>query len=197
MGQYYKVVNVSKKEYMESAGCLKLMETAWIENEYIGGSLMFLLLDRESKAKIDSRDFTNPDLIGSWHGHKIVMAGDYAKDWERCSTEYIDLYNIAERQFTFIHSFAINSISTQNIYIINYDTKEYIFLPHFITLNTTDNPNDWIIHPLPLLIANSNGSSGSYYGLNESLVGRWCGDKIGTSYILPEGYNEFLPYFQE
>jgi hypothetical protein len=81
MGQYYKVVNLDKKQYLEPHGFgngAKLMEFA-----SGGGTMMALgvLLADGNGCGGGDLDSSDP-LVGSWAGDRIVIAGDYAdRSW--------------------------------------------------------------------------------------------------------------------
>ena len=77
MGQYYLVVNVSKGQYMKPHNLgdgAKLMEFA-MAGEGIMAALAVLLVSGNGRGGGDLRCSSN--LIGSWAGDRIVIAGDY------------------------------------------------------------------------------------------------------------------------
>lgn len=63
MGQYYKVVNIDKKEYMYSDGGIKLMEWSYNRNP--------LVLNIMKK------------LANEWKGDRVFVVGDYALSGDR------------------------------------------------------------------------------------------------------------------
>ena len=80
MGQYFKIVNVKKREYINPhmfGEGLKLMEFGMSA----GGSLTALavLLSNGNGRGGGDLDSSN-DIIGSWAGDQIVVAGDYGDD---------------------------------------------------------------------------------------------------------------------
>lgn len=89
MGQYYKVVNIDKREYLHphkfGAG-LKLMEFSGQGNSIMQG-LAILLAHANDRGGGDLRcsDKGIPEeltkLVGSWAGDRIVVAGDYDDPW--------------------------------------------------------------------------------------------------------------------
>lgn len=81
-----------------------------------------------------------------------------------------------------------NSLDTYK-YVINLRTKEYIEIPE-------PNFEDWIVHPLPLLLAESNGRGGGDYHDNKNvLVGKWAYHPIGATNEIPEGYKLLVTNF--
>lgn len=78
MGQYYLIVNISKKQYLDPfvfADGRKLMEFASSGMGVLTG-LALLLADGNGRGGGDL-DSDNP-IVGSWAGDRIVIAGDYA-----------------------------------------------------------------------------------------------------------------------
>ena len=77
MGQYYIIVNLSKGQYMKPHNLgdgAKLMEFA-MAGEGIMAALAVLLVSGNGRCGGDLRCSSN--LIGSWAGDRIVIAGDY------------------------------------------------------------------------------------------------------------------------
>ena len=66
-------------------------------------------------------------------------------------------------------------------YVINLRTKEYIEIPEY-------DESKWTVHPLPLLLAESNGrGGGDYSGINMELIGTWAWDEIEITSKSPRG----------
>lgn len=78
MGQYYKIVNLDKMQYLHphkfNEG-LKLMEFS-CSTPGTMTALALLLADGNGRGGGDMR--SDSPLIGSWAGNRIVVAGDYA-----------------------------------------------------------------------------------------------------------------------
>ena len=92
MGQYYKVVNTTKKQVMNphSFGSgAKLMEFSSDRMSIMQG-LAILLADGNGRGGGDLRS-ENP-LVGSWAGDSIVIAGDYADEGKFVQDEKVNLY---------------------------------------------------------------------------------------------------------
>ena len=94
MGQYYKIVNVTKGEYLcpwDFGHGAKLMEFG------SGGSMLsamaLLLADGNGRGggDFDHQDYdpATEEIIGRWSGDKIVVAGDYADDGKFLTDEQI------------------------------------------------------------------------------------------------------------
>ena len=79
MGQYYRVMNVTKKQYMKPHDFgegAKLMEFS-MSNGGIMTALAVLLANSNGRGGGDIR--SDDPLIGSWAGDRIVVCGDYAE----------------------------------------------------------------------------------------------------------------------
>lgn len=80
MGQYYMIVNIDKKEFIHPhkfGDGLKLLEFG----DSMGGTmtaLAILLADGNNRGGGDLR--SDKEIIGSWAGDRIVIAGDYADE---------------------------------------------------------------------------------------------------------------------
>jgi hypothetical protein len=78
MGQYYKIVNIKKKQYITPhtfGDGSKLMEFSMSANGVLAG-LAILLADGNGRGGGDLG--SKNDIVGSWAGDNIVAAGDYA-----------------------------------------------------------------------------------------------------------------------
>ena len=210
MGQYYKIVNLDKEEYLYcfDYDCgAKLMESSYITsdletNEYM--STLSHLID------------------GEWKGDRVVMVGDYA-DYSWASEEnridakylcsladefhfigekteedvYKTLYNCDEYGFT---KYTNTYCGKLKQYLCNSMTKQYIDLKALLNDPHWDADDKICIYPLPLLISIGNGQGGGdYFTDNMEYVGSWADT---SAYIFfndkkPEGYEEFKPDFVE
>jgi hypothetical protein len=84
MGQYYKIVNLDRQEYLnpwEFGDGQKLMEFGCSGGGAMAG-LAILLANSNGRGGGDLRS-DNP-IIGSWAGDRIVIAGDYAEIGDAC-----------------------------------------------------------------------------------------------------------------
>jgi len=82
MGQYYKICNKTKKEYLNPhtfGNGLKLMEFTSDGSGVLQG-LSLLLANGNGRGGGDFRHEDKNNLIGSWSGDSITIEGDYADD---------------------------------------------------------------------------------------------------------------------
>ena len=95
MGQYYKIVNIKKKQYITPhtfGDGSKLMEFSMSANGVLAG-LAILLADGNGRGGGDLH--SENDMVGSWAGDNIVIAGDYADDGKFVKDADKNLYHIA------------------------------------------------------------------------------------------------------
>ena len=101
MGQYYKIVNVDKKQSISPCYGFKAMETFHNDGEFYGQAMLILFHDtscieqgggdiRFSTLKLTK---AQTELIGSWVGDKVIFVGDYT-DTEYYNLEVRDITNI-------------------------------------------------------------------------------------------------------
>lgn len=186
MGQYYKAVVPTTKEYVSSHDFVcgaKLMEHSWMRNSFV--------------------EFVESLIAegGSWYGKPLVWAGDYAdaeldengnviKLKNRDGSEYdANLFDLKENCIKPSEKFKPKRYR----YIINEAKKQ------FVDKNKCpDNGDGWRVHPLPLLINESNNRGcGDYAGDNIDNVGIWARYVITVSTKKPKGYAEIKPDFLE
>jgi hypothetical protein len=162
MGQYYKPVNIDKKEFVYSHkfdSGLKLMEHSWIGNNFVA------VIENLIKQG------------GAWYKNHIVWAGDYAEkepgtDKNIYHWENTEIIGLDERN--------------KNLrYLKNLDTKEYINLTKVPVSDTWTNPDtgkkhQYRIHPLPLLTCEGNGQGGGDFRGEDknNLVGKWARNRV-------------------
>ena len=98
MGQYYKIVNVKKKEYITPhtfGDGLKLMEFSMSANGVLAG-LAILLADGNGRGGGDLN--SENEIVGSWAGDNIVIAGDYADNGKWIKDPDTNLYSVANNE---------------------------------------------------------------------------------------------------
>lgn len=98
MGQYYKIVNVKKKQYITPhtfGDGAKLMEFSMSANGVLAG-LAILLADGNGRGGGDLN--SENEIVGSWAGDNIVIAGDYADVGKFVKNPNETLYSISEEE---------------------------------------------------------------------------------------------------
>jgi len=99
MGQYFKVVNTSKKQYYNIEGLGDNPKLGGIGVGLNGIVLSRLLLSpgEEFKSKIVGKNLISRELTGFWIGDKVIIAGDYdepnTNNVETSSETFLD-YNL-------------------------------------------------------------------------------------------------------
>ena len=173
MGQYYKCVNLTKKEVIEPHDYnngLKLMEFSWEGNEVVKVLEYMLATD--------------------WKGDEVYVCGDYADE---------DYYNLSDN---FKHIIIDSEEIPEYKYIVNHNQKTYINLNNLPITNMYETET-WEVSPLTLLLALGNGRGGGDFYEQSSgyeYVGSWCKDteKIEVQNKMPpKNYTEFRPDFIE
>ena len=199
MGQYYEVINITKKESIEAKNNgWKLMEFSYIGN-----------------SKVDQLWVA---LSDEWKNDTVLVCGDYFSsegdaDCNPCAAE---LERLAGIEPGCLCGFASDSYNERNFdtakvpnYAVNPNTKQYVDRNH-VQLNdwyTEGNEKKattygFYIDPLSLLLAAGNGQGGGdYKGNNIDLVGSWVKDSrsIYTVYNkseIPADYTELIPDFK-
>ena len=169
MGQYYKVVNVDKKEVLEPHDFnegMKLMEHAYHGNSLVNA--FFRLMETD------------------WDGDRVVWAGDYGEgefdvynetDVPPSDLEFLKtpLKEDLELDDEVEYSFEELVEERWGDYVfVNYDKKEYV------ELYTEEGREFGLLLSNPvLLLANSTEGGGSYHRDNDEEVGLWLGDHVG------------------
>lgn len=98
MGQYYKIVNIKKKQYITPhtfGDGSKLMEFSMSANGALAG-LAILLADGNGRGGGDLH--SENDIVGSWSGDNIVVAGDYADAGKFVKEPDQTLYEVASNE---------------------------------------------------------------------------------------------------
>jgi hypothetical protein len=98
MGQYYKIVNIKKKQYISPytfGDGSKLMEFSMSASGVLAG-LAILLADGNGRGGGDLH--SKNDIVGSWAGDNIVVAGDYADAGKFVKEPEQTLYEVASSE---------------------------------------------------------------------------------------------------
>jgi len=103
MGQYYKVVNITKKQYISPHAFndgAKLMEFGCSAMGTMTG-LVLLLANGNGRGGGDFHGIDPNGLVGSWAGDQIVISGDYSDDGVFCPDGVTNknLYTLATEEF--------------------------------------------------------------------------------------------------
>jgi hypothetical protein len=190
MGQYFKPINLDKKQYVYShdyRNGLKLMEHSWIGNDFVN-AVEGLIAEG-----------------GSWHGDRIVWAGDYADPEKgkiktemdstgKMITRKLNLFDLIDEDVK--PKMKIKPCDGKHYrYVINTDTKEFVDTKKIPIsgIDTDDDGKEWsfVIHPLPLLTCEGNGRGGGDFHKEDPLVGKWARQRVIVSDIKPiKGYKE-------
>lgn len=155
MGQYYKPVNLDKREFVCSHDYdngLKLMEHSWIGNDFV--TVIENLIKRG----------------GAWFKNHIVWAGDYADNEP----------NAEENIYNSVGENPIKPSSKQDKtlrYLKNLDTKEFVDLKK-VPVTEVYEGHEYKIHPLPLLTCEGNNRGGGDYRGESPLIGKWARNRI-------------------
>ena len=194
MGQYYKPVNLDRKEYMFSHDFkypykrnggtsavfsvgLKLMEHSYIGNNPMNAVEQMIIPG------------------GDWYKNRLVWAGDYAdpeegrgKSSNGCA---VNIYQIMENEGTKITPLA-KKVDKKYRYLTNHTQKVVI------DLQTVEGDGDgFSIHPLSLLICEGNGRGGGDFNGEDSRIGSWARDVISLENHIYEGYSLVDGNFRE
>lgn len=195
MGQYYKIINVDKKEFIK---CFKLCESSYIGDEKINA-----LMNR---------------MTSDWKGDRIYVIGDYAynvlTDNETDNPCYKALKHLSEEFGTENIYDAADHFAEEDCddedhgyrYVYNHATRQVIDLAKCPIDSVrydseTGLSRVYKFSPLSLLLTIGNGyGGGDFGGHSESLVGSWC-DTVKSIEItdIPledcSSYSEFAPDF--
>lgn len=199
MGQYYTLVNVTKKtgvaHNFDLIGGTKLCEHSWLKNP--------LAIYLRNKLALD------------WKGDVILHIGDYASENDGTNTapvfqRMLDAGVITQgkngRQL-YEKEVKLLKYKDDYRYVANINKKSYIdmekvFPSHLYIEKKEKNYQVWIgcLDPLLLLIACGNGQGGGdYHGKAENFVGYWAGDHLFATNDENEleGYHESIFMFVE
>lgn len=178
MGQYYRpvlqkelgITTIYNRDVDGKYTMAKLTEHSWWENDLMNAI---------------------SEMLYRQHG-RLIWCGDYAEDEEIVESRLTvrDIWDIDGGE---VHK---TNFRIDNLYLCNYDTKEYIDLNKYKE-NCVDS-DGWVLHPLSLLTAKGNGrGGGDYYGVNSDKVGIWAWNLISLEQEPPVDYTEFEIIFKE
>ncbi|MDO5556921.1 MAG: hypothetical protein Q4G05_01570 [Clostridia bacterium] len=185
MGQYYRFMNITKKQICDSnKSLLKLTEHSYLGNTHC-------------------QDILNL-LNNEWKGDIVLHVGDYAEPNDGTTTSKLISKIIKDNDLKCsVYQWAENfedivSPEEKNIrYVYNHTKKEYIDL--------YKQPTQWCyaedktigftkFNSLAMLIACGNGLGGGDYThqfVNSGSVGIWAGDSLESSNKLLDKYSKY------
>lgn len=184
MGQYYKFMNIDKKEKCQrNWNGVKLTEHSYVGNNYCNDILN--LLNKE------------------WKGDRVIHIGDYANRESSYITrnKVNDILNELDIKSDSLYDLCDSynevksSINKDIRYVYNLDKKEYIDL--------YKQPIQWCycdgkkigvakFNSFALLTALGNGlGGGDYRTINSKYVGEWANDRLYSSDVFLEEYKDF------
>lgn len=183
MGQYYRFINLDKKQKCDrNQYMLKLTEHSYLANNYCEDILSL--------------------LSNEWKGDRVIHVGDYAEGNDGTTTEA--LINKIEKEnkldktvYHWGESFKEVSPSQKNNirYVYNLDKKEFV--------NLQKQPIQWFCYEkntiyyakfnaFALLVGCGNEQGGGdYYANNKNIIGLWAGDRFISSPELLKEYENF------
>ncbi len=187
MGQYYKFLNLDKKQKCERAKpMLKLTEHSYLGNDYCDDILSL--------------------LANEWKGDRVIHVGDYAEGNDGTTTEkLIDKLetenNLLDENLTvydwgnYFTNVAPKKDITNIRYVYNLDKKEFVDLlkqPVQWFYYEKNNIHAVKFNSFALLIGCGNEQGGGdYYTINKNRIGLWAGDKFVSSIEKIKDYETF------
>jgi len=155
MGQYYKIVNIDKQEFISPSDFgsgVKLMEFAYPGKPSMAlSALAILLADGNNRGGGDLR--SDNSVIGSWKYDRIAVVGDYADPHPECQDEnfYFDAdkwKNISDQVWCAMldDSYFAQEYSKRIMYFLETGHKYYV--PKRIVKYATDQNSSEALHVL-------------------------------------------------
>ena len=196
MGQYYYPTIIRRDgtvdQYLalDYDNGLKLMEHSYIGNHFVDNILHTLFHNKGKLAWLGdytvAEDTFEDDTIFKGALGLFASEGDFVKRYSRLTKD--------------------ENFSLEGKIILNHSKKEYIVMSKYIEIakEELESEDDFIVNPVPLLTASSNGrGGGDYRGVNEEYCGLWCGDIIevgnANELIIYQDYQDVTEkyYFEE
>lgn len=200
MGQYYRalvkkpngrldvynryVIHKGKRERMVA----KLTEHSWWLNDFVNAVCL--------------------DVYNSKGKNRIAWIGDYAHTYLKCRN--LEHYNgLNKRQINRLcmrcwkcdgRAVDHTDFTLDGLFLINHTKKQYIDCSQYYKDSVM--PDEWCIHPLPILTCIGNGLGGGDYNAatddsTEEYIGAWTWDEISIADKPISDYNEISPIFKE
>lgn len=199
MGQYYRaivkkpngrldiynrdVIRNGKPEYMVA----KLMEHSWWLNEFVNAVCL--------------------DIYNSKTANRVAWIGDYATTYLDCfdlkelnGLDKAKIYRLSKRCWACDgKAVELTDFTLDGKYLINHTKKLYVDCSEYYKDSVT--PDEWCIHPLPLLTCIGNGLGGGDYchtdDSTDDYVGAWAWDEISIADKPVDAYFKAFPVFKE
>lgn len=200
MGQYYRamvkkpngrldvynrdVIRKSKPEYMLA----KLTEHSWWLNDFVNAVCL--------------------DILNSKDKNRVAWIGDYAHTYLKCYdlTSHNGLnkeqINRMYKRCWNCEGRAVNhtDFTLDGLFLINHTKKQYIDCSQYYKDSVM--PDEWCLHPLPLLTCIGNGLGGGDYcsptdDSTKDYVGAWAWDEISIADKPVSDYSAIYPIFKE
>jgi hypothetical protein len=172
MGQYYKPVNIDRREWLlthDYGNGLKLLE-----HSYVGAGVIDAVMQL---------------LATTWKGRRMVWAGDYA-DPERDTDNNLYALMTAERKIT--PRMGFSGDTSPRRYLLNHDRRT------FVDIETAPVDSFGVrLHPLPLLTAEGNGRGGGDFHKADPRIGLWARQRLEASHGVPAAYMQQDGHFIE
>jgi len=184
MGQYYRFINIDKKERCDRRqGLLKITEHSYLANEHCT-DILTLMSDE-------------------WKGDRIIHVGDYASGNDNTTTSklisQIEKENNLNRSvYDWGNTFKDvkpKRVNNKIRYVYNLDKKEYIdLIKQSIQWCCYDDNKIYFakFNAFALLTGCGNEQGGGdYYSINKKRIGFWAGDRLVSSATLLKEYSNF------
>lgn len=130
-------------------------------------------------------------LSEEYYGYPVVWAGDYSRT---TNTNGKNLYDYVTDEVLSESIEKIDHTEQDTWHGVEYtiDTK-YLFKKHKYLVNLdkklyVEIPQQYAVHPLPLLCWDGGVPQDDYVGYNMDLVGSWAYDCIGVTDEIPKGF---------
>ena len=194
MGQYYC-------PYLETTDGKKEAYYTYIDGEYMAAKLT-----EHSWLK---NNFVNAIAEKLWlTPTKIAWIGDYAagNTFRNKRKELVEAYEYTykkeedKRCVNQKRDLKSSEFSIEGTLLVNHSQKVYLDVDKYVLAVTKAITDDWVPHPLSLLVAQGNGlGGGDYHGHDNEFVGIWAFDLISIvpNFMTYKGYKEIKPVFYE
>ena len=202
MGQYYKIVNLERGIELGKC-CAKLTEFSWKYNDACLGLVKLLQKKWKGNRIVVAGDYSNQFTteVNNSDGEPeteslYTMAEKFKKiyynpltnrfkEGEYKNSIYKFLRNKEEEEkIAYFDSLAEELDKFyQGLAFYSINKKEFIDLGEYFKKEANSpyrEADQWIEHPVPLLLATEHGGGGDYNGVCDEEIGRFTGDNVGV-----------------